>query len=107
MKTKEELIEIMAKAICVQRLIEENDYPERQPTDATSEWYRKLPNRPQQIWELYKPEAEAALKALCGALPDVHTEHKHNPNKNALNTIAECAANYCELVKWGENESNN
>lgn len=47
--------------------------------------------------------AEAALKALCGALPDVHTEHKHNPDKNVLNTIAECAANYCELVKWGQN----
>lgn len=75
MKSKEELIDIIAQAIGGHLAIS--------PDHAID-------------------AASAALKALCGALPDVHMEHKHNTEKNILNTIAECAANYCELVQWGE-----
>lgn len=90
MKSKEEMIEVMARNITYVAWHKKQQYL-RMSSNLYVDKY----------WINYIPEAEAALKALCGALPDVHTEHKDNPGKNILNTIAECAANYCELVKWG------
>jgi len=62
----EELVEKVAKAICTQILINQDEYPELQPTDPTSAWYREDQANPQQIWELNKQEAKAAINSIKG-----------------------------------------
>lgn len=98
---KEKIIEAMAKGICVQELIECNDYPDRMPEDPTSDWFRADKNNPQQIWELRRDYAEAALKALCKELP----EFELYDDTDVRSSIDWEAEQYQQLLEWGKNDN--
>lgn len=75
MKTKEELIEAMATAIWNRRL------------------YKAL------IYPRCEIIAEAALEALCGALPDALTISR---NGNPMRSIDAADKYYNQLKQWGK-----
>ncbi len=60
MTTNKLLIEKVARAI----LKADEVYSESQANDPTSDWYRANPDNPQFIWQMYIPQAEAALEVL-------------------------------------------
>lgn len=80
MKSKEELIQIMAKVI----------YDGQEGLKGA--WMPEVPG----LCDVYLDKAEAALKALCGALPDVPCTHYSECAKD------EAAKLYSRLKQWGK-----
>ena|SRR3990167_8643436 len=94
MKTKQELIEIMARAICITE--GKNPYAPSHTTVINEICYE---------WGWYSPQAESALKALCGALPDLSPNIPKEllkgfvPMENRLPDMY-----YNQLLEYGKDE---